>query len=247
MNLALEIPTQLLPDIQPLCNYGFALAQNVLEDETYRAFYLSLSHSGVPIILDNGLHELAKPLSIGELEAAVEMIKPTWVIAPDYRKDSKATYDAFSQMQRRLTGHSTKVGVVLQAKDLLDLSYLYNSVRHASLLCFPYRENRMEWMSELLTKYPPTTNAWAPYIHCMGVSSYEDLAWWSDVEKAHHFHISVDTAKPIKWGILGQRLKYGTSMRGAGVDSSTLHRQKNLSEKQLMTMYWNIAYLKKFL
>lgn len=249
MKLGLEMPTAYLDTFGPLTNFGFALAQNVLEDEAYAEYYRRMSSAGNMVILDNGLHELDQPLPMPELILAAQKITPTYVIAPDFRKDAEKTLWHFRKMEGLMTMKQTHVGIVLQGAELHDIVQLYSAVRNqAHLISFPYREDRVGWMAELLERYPTRINSWpTPYIHLMGVSTFEDLVWWKAVENAHGFHITVDTAKPIKWGIEGKKLDYMTSMRGSSVKSVDIHKRKDLTLEQLAKIYWNIAYLKNFL
>ena len=95
MKLALECPTELLEDIQPLADYDFMLTHLVLKDEKYAEYY---SKSRKFKVLDNSTNELLKPCSLDEIARATYLVRPDLVVAPDFLSDRVATesilYDA---------------------------------------------------------------------------------------------------------------------------------------------------------
>jgi hypothetical protein len=191
---------------------------------------------------------LNMPLSVPELLEAAKRISPTWVIAPDFRKDAERTLIAYRDMKRLNKGAAEKIGVALQGADVTEIVLLFSAVRDTSLLCFPYKEDRMLWMRTLLEKHPPHLHSWPQYLHLFGMSTYEDLAWWSEIARLYgqYFQISVDTAKPIKWGVERKRMAFELSPRHSHVASATIHQLKDLDEKQLSAIFYNIAYLRNF-
>ena len=67
MKLALETPTELLGDIQPLSDFSWILAHLVLADPSYAWFYSQ--YAGYKV-LDNSVNELLEPISIESLAEA---------------------------------------------------------------------------------------------------------------------------------------------------------------------------------
>lgn len=247
MKLGLELPTKHLDLFTPLTDMDFVLAQNVLDDEDYARFYEKSSmRTGRLTILDNGFHEMGAPLPPTELIQVAERIKPNFVVAPDWFGQAKKTYEAFDAFDKLGAIKKENLSVVMQGQGESELNYFFSAVyKRVDCLCFPFRANRAGWMQTLVNSFPPSHHKWPPYIHLLGMSTWEDIEAWRVFGKRFNLMLSIDTAKPIKWGMLGEHIGYGKNVRGAEVSSATLHKAV-LTDKQLSDVTWNIAYLQRF-
>lgn len=246
MRLTMEIPTKHLEELSPLCDGDFALAHLVLQDEHYAEFYASQSKKGRLVVLDNSMHELKNPLSVPEILSAAERIRPSFVVAPDKLGDPKFTYDQFQLMVSENRKHGFRLAVVLCGTNTAERSQFFMDTRqYADMLCLPFREPRLDWLSELLRAVPKHV-AWPPFIHLLGVNELIEIPLINnllDVAGWPRDRRSVDTAKPWKWALKGKRLSDLDSVRGAGMWDHT----KELGVDAKSRAFYNIAYLRTFL
>src|SRR5690242_8773778 len=99
MKLAMEIPQAHLEEFSRLTDVDFVLAHLVLTNKEYAEFYQDRSKAGRRVVLDNGMHETGKPLTVPELIEACRRVHPSVVIPPDEIGNAKFTYDGFEQMR----------------------------------------------------------------------------------------------------------------------------------------------------
>lgn len=247
MRLMMEIPRAWLQTLSPLCDGDFAIAHQVLEDKYYADFYKDQASSGRLVFLDNGFHELGRSLSAAELLEAASRINPTLVIAPDRLGDQRYGLEQFGEALR-IFPPEIAIGCVIAGTTPAERAEMFMKVKgHAKMLCFPYRENRFEWFSDLLLKIPKYIQ-WPPRIHLLGVNELWELKAFRDKfaeEGIDPRRISVDTSKPVKFGIMRQRFSDSMStLRGLG---SLAELEKKSSSDCMADVMYNIAYLRKFL
>lgn len=247
MKLMMEIPRAWLDPLSPLCDADFALAQLVLEDKYYADFYRKQSEAGRFVILDNGFHELGHPLSVPELVEAADRIKPSVVVAPDRLGDYRFGLLQFEEMRKALP-HEYGVGAVLCGTSPAERAeFFMKTMPYCNMLCLPFKENRFEWFCDLLIKIPKYIK-WPPRIHLLGVNEFWELKAFRDkfddlgIESRR---TSVDTSKPIKFGIDRIRFdeKIGT-LRGSG---SLDEKTRKASSECMSDILYNVAFLRKFL
>jgi len=245
MKLAMELPTAYLAEYSPLCDIDFALAQEVLEDKAYAAFYKKQSAAGRYVILDNGFHELGHPLDLKSLAEAAELIDPSVVIAPDWLGEPEKTLKSF---ETTLTAFKPKwpVGCVLGGKTQEERQYFFNAVySRTALLCLPFKEPRLDWFRDLADTF--YSYRW-PRIHLLGVNELQELADFRQTFLAngvnHDYFVSVDTGKPMKWAIQGTRLTLSKSLRGS--TTTRLAKQDKLTPTQKADFLYNTAFLRKY-
>jgi hypothetical protein len=241
----MEIPKDWLSLLSPVCDMDFCLAHLVLSDEYYRKFYKEQREKGRYVIMDNSMHELGHPMPPHELLEAVKRIEPSVVIAPDQLKQQRETLKWFFETLEVMPG-TQRIGAVIQGVTNAERAEFFMKVhKHCDMLCFPFRENRLEWFEDLVQKIPNYT-AWPPRLHLMGVNEFAELGAWRDAfEKfgVPHRRTSVDTGKPIKYGLQGKRFTGNElSLRGAG----RLENEKVDSSK-ILDVFYNILFLRKHL
>lgn len=243
MKLSLEIPTKILPIIAPLCDVDFILAQMVMDDDSYAKFYYDSKRFK---IMDNGFHERGEPMTCVELKEAALLCKPDVIIAPDWYGDRARTYDGFKEAKRRI-GDVAKIGTILQGKDTIERLEFFNAIRPETyLLGLPYRaKDRLSWFLDLVARTPKYV-AWPPKIHLFGVSSLLELQDFSRVFDDLHIteRCSVDTSKPIKFGLANECIEETTNLQGKGLID---HGVTGLTPEQLCNIYYNIAFMRKYM
>ncbi len=93
MKIANIVPTEYL-HLLSKDDYGMALAHLVKDESPYTKFYAQKASEGAYIILDNGVIETGKPLTIERLLFCAEMIGAQEIILPDVFLDCDATLDS---------------------------------------------------------------------------------------------------------------------------------------------------------
>lgn len=246
MRLMMEVPKAWLKTLSPLMDGDFALAQLVLEDKYYAEFYADQVKSGRFVILDNGFHELGRPLTPPELLEAVTRINPSIVIAPDRLGDQRFGLEQFFETLQ-IMPPEVGVGIVLHGVSPAERAEMFmKTMKHAKMLCLPFKEPRFEWFCDLLEKIPKYIQ-WPPRIHLLGVNELWELKAFRD--KFDDLGIparrtSVDTSKPIKFGIAGKKIEAETVLRGLG---SLSDLEKESKGDAIPNILYNIAFLRKYL
>lgn len=250
MRFTMAVPRQLHEKLDNLQDLHFAL---VTQDETpgYVEWYAAQRDKARQVILDNGMHEnKGQPRTVQQLVEACKLFRPSYVIAPDWMGNAQKTLAAFNEM-RRVRPNGCGIAVVMQGKDSVERYEFFEAVRHhADMLCFPYRMPRLEWMKELIHRVPKHVQ-WPPKIHLLGVSTMDELSGWHRImyeQGIPEDFVSVDTTKPIKWGLAGKRLDELDSLRdGPGWPQEPLKADVEITPEQLSCIYYNIAYLRRAL
>lgn len=246
MRLMAEIPIKHLEEFSPLLDGDFALAHLVLENKQYAEFYASQAKAGRLVILDNSMHELPAPLSVGEILEAADKIKPSFVIPPDKLGDVKFTYDQFEIFRKANLRHGHRLAAVLCGSNAAERGMYYSNIRqYIDMVCLPFREPRLEWFQELVQSMPKHTS-WPPYIHLLGVSTLDELSVFNQVLDNLGWpreRRSVDTNKMINWGLKNKRILGMENVRGAG--KMNFNHEMDISQK--LDSFYNLAYMRKFL
>lgn len=247
MRLALEIPRAWLDVLSPLTDIDFVLAQLVLEDKYYCDFYKEQLRQQRFVIMDNGFHEIGRPLSPPELLEAVDRLKPSVVIAPDRLGDQRFVLENFFETLR-IMPQDVGVGVVIQGVSPAERAELFmKTCKHAKMVCLPFKEPRFEWFRDLLEKIPKYIQ-WPPRIHLLGVNEFWELKAFKETFDDMGIpsrRVSVDTAKPIKWGIERKRFTgKEETLRGVG---SLSDLTKKANSECMTDILYNIAFMRKYL
>jgi len=243
MRLALEIPLTHLEEFSKVTDVDFALAHMVLNDKVYAEFYSEQRKRQRRVILDNGMHELGKPLSVGEIIEAARRINPSVVCPPDKLGDAAFTYAGFDELRK----HASCIWdpmLIIQGETFADRIALFNHGRnHSNTLALPFREPRTTWLKELVAATPKQI-AWPRHLHLFGVNELNELNWFSRFCEGLHWDaaaLTVDTGKPIKWAVARKRMDEVGSLRGGG----PLDHTAKLTIEQRLTALFNIAYMRR--
>ena len=238
MKLAIECPTSILKDIQPLADFDFILSHLVLQDKEYANYY---AHSSRVKILDDSTNELLKPMSLKEIQEAAEIVKPDLIIPPDYLNDVARTCDALEDaislfgMQRLLP--------VLQGKDseecLKCAGYYWIKGFHS--VAVPYRvtghkeDSMMQMSSTRVSIIAKVTKEYPFAIHLLGMTNLSELRGYGKIVR------SIDTGIPVLMGLNNMQL-------GRDELRDKKDPTYNLMPKEatnLSDVYFNLAYLRR--
>jgi hypothetical protein len=187
------------------------------------------------------MHELGEPLRQAELLRAAELVQPDFVIAPDKLEDASWTLARFKEL--RATS-PFKVAAVLTGDSPEQRTMFLEEIDavNVPMLCLPFRRPRLEWFLEQKIRHPR--------VHLLGMSSIHELEAWVFLKTFFpNTAFSVDTAKPIKAGLVGRMINDGHSLRGIPVSSRELLELvlDDLSGAQEALIRYNIDFLKSLL
>jgi hypothetical protein len=240
IKLALEMPTVKLAEWSMQTDLDFALAHRVLEDAAYTDFYLHRLENRT-LLLDNSFHELGHPLPIDDLLHAAELVDADYIVSPDRLDDYEWTLKQFDALSRR----TVRTAVVLGGDTPEARTRFIQEVRPAAMICLPYRRPRIEWFLE---QRPPWSR-----VHLLGMSSFKEIQAWRwllDDPRLQGIEVSVDTSKPIKWGLLGRSFLDDDdtrSLRNAPITSKDLLGLTDITQAQNETVKENIKFVKGLL
>lgn len=237
IGLAVEAPPSMLwaTRREGLTELDYAIGHRVLEDKDYAA-YFAARPAGRECILDNSFHELGKSISMDDLLRASDLIHPDYVIAPDQLDDVSFVVQGFDEMSEAFhkRGMSWKRAFVLSGKTQTERENLINACKDAEMLCLPYDRPRYLWYLELFPFWKR--------VHLLGVSELPELLAWLPLTNA--LHLTVDTGKPVKRGLMGEELSQLRSWRRALLKSKELLEQtQELREDTRALVLKNVAYL----
>lgn len=248
MKLALECPTSMLNDIQPLADFDWILAHLLLGDDKYAEYY---SQSTRYKVLDNSVNELLSPVNLGYLRDAARLVDPNLIVAPDYLGDSGSTWFALKESIRMFG--KEKVFPVIQGSTLGDVSDLLEKILSLDLgrIAVPYdilstREATPEEMASNRTRVVHSIEVKVPIgfeIHLLGFTTINELSRYGK-----GWVKSIDTGVPVMMGQKGYRLDKNRLVDKKQPTMSIMERTTSVDpEFSKQTIYYNIAYLRKLL
>ena len=248
MKLALECPTGILSDIQPLADFDWVLAHLVLEDPEYADFYRKSTRYKV---LDNSVNELLQSLSLDELEEAANIVKPNLVVAPDYLGDHIQTRAALNEAIR-IFGMD-RVFPVVQGATMVSIIDFFDYILHLGFekVAVPYdilssREGTPEEMANNRTRVVHSIEVKAPigfWIHLLGMTTVNELGCYGS-----GWVKSIDTGVPVMMGQKGYRLGKNRLVDKKKPTMSIMECTiSGNPEYSRQSIYYNIAYLRKLL
>jgi hypothetical protein len=223
VKLSIEIPTSVLPLLSAYTDSDFVLAHRVLEDPDYASFHEQRA-ANRELILDNSFHELGVALPIRDLLEAADRVNADYVIAPDKLGDPIWTAEQFLnlyQAQKWRRGKAYGLAVVMQGATFVERRTFMATVRAADMLCLPFRAPRIEWFVE---HEKEIRHHWRR-IHLLGVNELTEFRRFFLLSTSDFWAgtaWSVDTAKPVKWGMSGEFLDSVESLRGNPLSSKAL-------------------------
>jgi len=239
--LALECPTPLLEDIQPLTDFYWVLTHLVLRDKTYAEFYRDRKDK--ILVLDNSVNELLKPCSIEDMKKAeTELGGVDYIVPPDHLGDSLKTEE--SLMKALAVWDPTKILPVVQGKDIEEVKDFAKVVKGLGFTCIavPYditcsRYDTLEEMARARVSIVKSIAHFFGWVHLLGVTALDEFRHY----KGMKVRFSVDTGSPILNGLYSRR--YGRDTLLPKV-TPTMEQMKLDRDWHNSTIYYNIAMLR---
>ena len=250
MQLALECPTCLLKDIQPLADFSWVLTHLVLKDKEYADFYRH--REGKFLVLDNSVNELLEPCSLRDMEEAAQIVRPDLIVPPDFLGDNTGTSN--SLMEALKIWPLERILPVIQGSDLGDAVECARRVLSLGFdrVAVPYditcsRLVPIEEMARARLKVVNSITTVVPMgfqIHLLGMTTLEEL-------EAHNrgWVKSVDTGVPIKHGLWGSKFgedKLGNKKKPTlSLMNPYTGEDPDVWNEKMISVYYNIAFLRK--
>ena len=226
MKISHETSKCLLNNSKHFNDYQYALVHLLEKDKKYREHFLNCKKEGIPIYLDNSLHELGTSIGGEILLKWINILEPENVFVPDVWEDKTQTLvNAKHWKQFKYPENTTPVAVV-QAKSygeafecyhlLKELGYqkiafsygasYYNEVSHHPNKDMGKALGRIIVISML---FKAGIISKTDRVHLLGCSIPQEFGWYKD----HPYIESIDTSNPIMAALEG--IKYSKK----GLDS----------------------------
>lgn len=243
MELAFECPVCMFSFVQPLADYDFCLAHKVLEDPRYATFY---RESEKLKFLDNSCNELREPLSLTEIGKAASIVDPTFIVAPDYLRDSKRTLEGLIEA-KELFGIA-KVFPVIQGSTKEEVKDLAESIRSMGFnwVAVPYdilgnRSMDINKLGRLRMGVVELLRIEGfKWIHLLGLNSLREVASYQDKPEVQ----TLDTGAPISNGLRGKRFGRDKLLDKKAPTWDRMHNVDYDYDRNGDILY-NIGYLRK--
>ena len=242
MKIALECPIELMDEVQPLADFDFILAHVILRKGEYASYYMK---TGRMRILDNSCNELLRPCSISELKEAADIVKPDYIIAPDYLGDHFSTERALDEAIT-IFGKE-KIFPVIQGSELryaLECaSYIIDKGFDRVAVPYDITCSRGDSIESMASKRARVTKELLPHfewIHLLGMTTLEELESYKYMDSIE----SIDTGSPILNGISGIRFGRDELLNKS---TPTYNLMEVAPRFDSADIFFNIAYLRKVL
>jgi len=156
MKAAIIAPIKYLNDYCTLTDCQLCHAHLILENSSYRDFYIDRVKRGNLVVMDCAFQIPRKALGGNALVEAVSHINPTYLVLPDtdfsYEKTVQASLDFVSRVKVKTVG-------VLQGYDIKTLGKTYRALRaHCDLIGLPHSNEKVmkrEWIIRKLKIQEP--------------------------------------------------------------------------------------------
>jgi len=218
-----EVPKCLLRKSLEFNDYQYALVHLLEEDEVYRKHFLQCKDEGVPIYLDNSLHELGTAIGGDILKKWIKILEPQHVFVPDVWQDSKTTIENAKEWIQYSYPTNTIPIAVVQSKNLQEAEECYITLKDMGYkkIAFSYGA---DWYAEEFTEFHIdkakmygriSTIKQMFYngtiknddrIHLLGCSLPQEFGWYNNASYIE----SIDTSNPIMAALEGW--KYGNGL-----------------------------------
>jgi len=244
MKLALECPTELLDDIQPLADFDFILAHLVLQDKRYARYYKESKRFK---ILDNSCNELRHPCSLDDIERVAEIVDPGYIMAPDFLGDCFSTEKSLDEAISRFG--MDRVYPIIQGYELKYAIECFDYILKLGFdrVAVPYdicskegdkaenkAKRRLGVVGYIIAKVPIGFSIHLLGMNTLGELSLHNKGWVK----------AIDTGYPVMCGMYGGRFGVDELPAKTG---PTLDMMETAPEVNLEDVYYNIAYLRKVL
>jgi len=253
-----EVPFCLLENSLKFCDYQYALVHLLEENEEYRNHFIKCRDEGIPIYLDNSLHEKGYAIGGEILLKWINILKPECVFIPDVWEDKDASVRNARQWATvELPKEVTKV-VVVQAKSMHEtilctkaykdlgykkIAYSYGASYYNEVCPHPNKDlgkaiGRFIVLSSLyeqkiLTKFDR--------VHLLGTAGVFEFPMYKNIECIE----SIDTSNPIMAAI--DNIKYTNGLHEKPIPNMNSCSNISIDDINVDLVYHNVKMFKKFL
>lgn len=211
-----EVPFCLLEDSLKYNDYQYALVHLLEENEEYRNHFLKCKEKGIPIYLDNSLHEKGYAIGGNILMKWINILEPECVFIPDVWEDyNRSIVNAKEWIKYEYPKNTIPVAVV-QATSYLEatictqvykdlgykkIAYSYGASYYKDIIPHPNVNigkalGRISVISRLYNEkmLEPTDR-----VHLLGCQIPQEFTYYHDIECIE----SIDTSNPIMAALEG--------------------------------------------
>jgi len=242
------VPIQIarrLKEIGHLGGYHLLLAHDVVDKpETYKEVYGDLDHR--TLILDNSLVELGRPMTFEEMQPAVKLLNPEYVVLPDILNDSFGTLDLAEEFQREIAHLHASIlfypdlAGVIQGRSLSECmlcARVFVKSLRVDMLCVPRvlvetLGTRVCLVQMLGERYPDIP------IHLLGFSN----SLLDDVNAARKLGVTgIDSAVPIRAALKGMSMSLSLPLFDPGPRGNYWEAPQEFVESKLPAIVHQIT------
>jgi hypothetical protein len=234
-----EVPFCLLEKSKKFNDYQYALVHLLEENEEYRKHFLQCRDEGIPIYLDNSLHEKGYAIGGEILLKWINILKPECVFIPDVWEDKNASVRNAKQWATIELPEGVMKVAVVQAKSANEamlctvayhdlgykkIAYSYGASYYNDLCPHPNKDLGkaigrfvlISWLysQKILTKFDR--------VHLLGTASPIEFGMYKNIECIE----SIDTSNPIMAAI--GEMPY-TSMGLASKPLANMNKYQDMS------------------
>jgi len=140
MKISHEVPRCLLEESKKFNDYQYALVHLLEKDKEYEQHFLQCKEEGIPIYLDNSLHELGTAVGGDILLKWIEKLKPEHVFVPDVWGNANETLKNALEWSRKAYPVETTPIAIIQANTLNEAEICYQEYKKVGYekIAFPY-------------------------------------------------------------------------------------------------------------
>lgn len=223
MEVAIISPISMLKEFSVRSKWQMALAQHVLADQDYGAFFrVQHNMQNDYVILDNGTAE-GEAATLDELAQAVRIAQPNEIILPDVWQDGKATIALLEEAIPKLGWDRRKLQAVAQGASAFEWLWCFFKLvfnERVDVIGIPKNLDKVfaktpsratglgQWFGRVgvvnwLVEICDIIGYHKPF-HLLGIwTDYRELALYSN--QAKRYVRSVDTSSPVHCGLDGIR------------------------------------------
>lgn len=244
MKLAIECPTSLLEQVQPLANFDWILAHKASQDTDYVNAYMKSRRLKV---LDNGVCELREPMDADTLVVLAKGLAVDFVVPPDFLGNADRTLDALDRMCDKLSAR--KVFPVVQGSDVDVAIDCGRQIARRGFDKVAIPILRGEPLAVMARKRAEIVNSLAEYfqwVHLLGMTNFEEFQEYTNLPQV----MSIDTGAPVMYGL--RNLRFGEfELEDKTTPTFNLMEAEDIEDDGVSSLlecvYYNIAYLRRVL
>jgi len=215
-----EVPKCLLKKSLEFNDYQYALVHLLEENEEYRNHFVQCKNEGIPIYLDNSLHELGEAIGGDILMKWVNILEPENIFVPDVWMDMQATLkNAKEWIKLKYPKNTTPVAVV-QSKSFEEAEECYLTLKELGYkkIAFSYgadwyaekfpefnvdKAKMMGRISSIKQMFYNGTIKKDDKVHLLGCSLPQEFGWYKNCSYIE----SIDTSNPVMAALEGIEYK----------------------------------------